>query len=1121
MKSRCNSRLLRHASGLLALLLCPPILAKAGELHHSLVVSISPDDGGIEVVDTISLPSGSTGALEFTLHPGLQPELPEDGATLHRLPAASSPAGVPAGAPAHYRVSLPPGQQRLVLRYRGRIRHALEQQGEEYARSFRETRGMISVEGVYLAGTSHWYPQFDAGLLTFDLELQLPEGWKGMSQGMRTAPQKPGGSPERWRCMTPQEEIYLVAGPFTEYASTDDGVQALVLLRRPDAALAQKYLDATHRYITLYEQLIGPYPFSKFALVENFWETGYGMPSFTLLGPKVIRLPFILHTSYPHEILHNWWGNGVYVDYAGGNWSEGLTSYLADHLVKEQQGHDADYRRTTLQKYADYVGREKDFPLTAFRGRHSARTEAVGYGKTLMLFHMLRRQVGDARFIDGLQTLYRHYRFKTAGFPELERVFSETAQQPLDGFFEQWVERTGAPQLRASRVQAQAVNGGYRLQAVIEQTQAGEPYELELPLAVTLEGREQAWETVIRLTQRQQTLQLELPARPLQLDLDPAFDIFRRLHRSETPPAISQAVGADRVLVVLPADAEPSLQTAYKTLAAGWQQDRGGQVEIVTDASLDSLPDDRAVWLFGWNNRFRQEFAQALQAYDYGDNGTTLQLGESRPGPASHSIVIMARQPQNVDLALGWLAADSAAAVPGLGRKLPHYGRYSYLAFTGTAPDNILKGQWPVVGSPMSICVAQQDGAVIDYRPAPTAPRSPLVAPPERFSAARMAADIDFLASPAMAGRGLGTAELGRAADWIASQFAAAGLQPGGDDGGWYQAWEAPVEQLGRNITLRNVVGILPGSDPLLAGESLVIGAHYDHFGRGEHAEHAAHRRQVHPGADDNASGIAVMLELARALEGKPLPRTLVFAAFTGEESGRLGSRHYVRHAGLPAERAIAMLNLDTVGRLGERPLLILGTGTADAWPHIFRGAGYVTGVPVQAVADDIGSGDQTSFIEAGVPAVQLFAGVHEDIHRPGDTPDKIDSEGLVRVARVLHETVQYLGGRREPLASTRTGSASDTAATTGEKRRVSFGTVPDFSWDGQGVRLEDVRPGTPAAQAGLRAGDIIVEVNEAAVTDMRSYSNALRQLSPGDEIRVRFSRDSSEQRIVTRVTER
>ena len=130
MKSRCNSRLLRHASGLLALLLCHPLLAQAGELHHSLVVSISPHDARIEVMDTISLPAGRTGTLEFTLHPELQLELPEDDATLQQLPAASSPAGAPDWAPARYQVSLPPGQQRLVLSYRGRIRHALEQHGE-------------------------------------------------------------------------------------------------------------------------------------------------------------------------------------------------------------------------------------------------------------------------------------------------------------------------------------------------------------------------------------------------------------------------------------------------------------------------------------------------------------------------------------------------------------------------------------------------------------------------------------------------------------------------------------------------------------------------------------------------------------------------------------------------------------------------------------------------------------------------------------------------------------------------------------------------------------------------------------------------------------------------------
>ena len=1110
---------LLRSLAVLPLLLCHAAWAYAAQLHHDLVVSLDPDNSSIEVTDTITLPTGSN-SLVFLLHPGLQPALLPGEAQLVRLP---NPAAQESNAPERYRVTLPPGLNSFSLRYHGRIRHALQQQGEEYARSFRVTRGMISPEGVFLSGSGYWYPHVEEQLLTFDLELDLPANWKGMSQGDRLDPPADAHTTgERWRCTSPQEEIYLIAGPFTEYTSMENGVQAMALLRRPDPALAQKYLDATHRYIKLYDGLIGPYPFGKFAMVENFWETGYGMPSFTLLGPKVIRLPFILNSSYPHEILHNWWGNGVYVDYASGNWAEGLTSYLADHLIQEQQGRGAGYRRTTLQKYADYVSRQEDFPLTAFRSRHSARTEAVGYGKTLMLFHMLRWKLGDDRFIEGLQSLYRQYRFRVVDFATVQRVFSEVAQQPLDVFFAQWVELTGAPELRASRVRAEPRGDGYRLTAVIEQTQPGEPYDLELPLVITLEGHEQAREIGVRIRQQRETLQIDLPTRPLHLDLDPGFDIFRRLHRSEIPPAISQAIGAERVLIVLPSQADNGLSDAYRLLAESWQKASGEQVEVISDEALETLPADRTIWLFGWHNRFRSQLAETLRDYDYRDTGDRLQIADTPLAADTRSIIVMARQQQAPDHALGWLAADSAAALPGLARKLPHYGRYSYLAFTGTAPDNMLKGQWPVAGSPMSVSVSQADGTVIDYRPAMPEPRRALVSPKERFSAMRMATDIDYLAGADMAGRGLDTPELERAADFIAGRFETTGLQPGGDDGGWFQTWQQPVDQLGRNVTLKNVIGILPGSDPKHAGESLVIGAHYDHFGRGEYADHNAGRGRTHPGADDNASGIAVMLELARSLRGKPRPRTLVFVAFTAEETGRLGSRHYVRHAGAyPAEKAIAMLNLDTVGRLGDRPLVLFGTGTADEWAHIFRGAGYVTGVPLKTVADDFGSSDQTSFIEAGVPAVQFFSGNHEDIHRPGDTPDRIDHDGLLSVAKVLYEAVQYLAERPGALGSTVSGSQQQVAGDMQQKRRVSLGTVPDFTWRGEGVRLDDVRPGTPAEQAGLKKGDIILRVNGAPVGDMRQYAGALRKLSPGDEIRVDFSRDGVEQSLVTRVTRR
>ena len=190
--------------------------------------------------------------------------------------------------------------------------------------------------------------------------------------------------------------------PIRNTSGSAGNISTSVFLRGADPALADQYLGAIGEYVDMYSRLLGPYPYDKFAVVENTWESGYGMPSFTLLGPKVMRFPFILHTSLPHEILHNWWGNGVYVDYAHGNWSEGLTAYLADHLLREQAGEGVGYRRNALLRYSNYVSAGNDFPLRDFQGRHNEATQAVGYDKALMVFHMLRMQLGDQRLPGGL-----------------------------------------------------------------------------------------------------------------------------------------------------------------------------------------------------------------------------------------------------------------------------------------------------------------------------------------------------------------------------------------------------------------------------------------------------------------------------------------------------------------------------------------------------------------------------------------------------------------------------------------------------------------------------------------------------------------------------------------------
>jgi hypothetical protein len=387
-----------------------------------------------------------------------------------------------------------------------------------------------------------------------------------------------------------------------------------------------------------------------------------------------------------------------------------------------------------------------------------------------------------------------------------------------------------------------------------------------------------------------------------------------------------------------------------------------------------------------------------------------------------------------------------------------------------------------------------------------------------------MMADVRRLADPELAGRGLGTPGLDAAAEYIAEQFRAAGLEPAGDpERGYFQSWEARAGEPEHDVTLRNVVGVIRGSDPQRNAESVVIGAHYDHLGLGWPDVRAGNAGKIHHGADDNASGVAVLLELARVLANGPRPqRSIVFVAFTGEEAKRLGSRHYVQAARTqyPAEKVIGMLNLDTVGRLGDGPLYAIGAASAREWAHILRGAGYVSGVRVEAVTEPLDSSDQVSFAERGIPAVQLFSGAHADYHRPSDTPDKIAAEGLVKVAALTREAVEYLAGGDVRLTAAGVPAASQPSSGQ-EARRVALGTVPDFAYSGKGVRLSGVNPGSPAESAGLREGDVLVAVNDRSVSSLREYADVLGTLAPGDAVRIQYVRDGVSHTVDTRVVAR
>ncbi len=1136
MQFRNHLAVFALAISTVAVLSTPPSSAAESSpyLHHDLHVRFDPASHRLEASDTILLPGAGKGGdreVLFLLHPGLNPKVLTEGVRLEQVPGKPDPATfgldedsleIPGDDdPEVYRLTAKGGgapPRKVEIAYAGLIHHPPQAAGEEYAQSFSQTPGTIQEEGVFLSGSTFWYPRLNGEMVTFTLEVSSPEGWDAVSEGTRAVHES---GRVRWESPDPVDDIFLCAGRFTVYQDQAGAVTTYAYLRSADEALARKYLDTAAAYLEMYRGLLGRYPYGKFALVENFWETGYGMPSFTLLGPRIIRFPFILHSSYPHEILHNWWGNGVFVRYETGNWCEGLTAYLADHLIKEQRGQGAAYRRDQLQKVADFVRDEKDFPLTEFRSRHSGATQAIGYGKTAMMFHMLRRELGDETFVAGLRRLYKDNLFRKASFDDVREAFEKVSGTDLGLFFRTWVTRTGAPSLRIKSAEAVAASpgsSGAALHLVLEQVQEEEPYPLLVEVAVTMQGKEKAH--VVRLPMEGRILERILPleAPPVRVQVDPGFDLYRRLDRKEIPPSFGQAFGAGQAILVLPSQADPALLEGYRELADMWKGAQAGTVTVVLDSELEELPGDRAAWIFGWDNRFRSVMSDGVARYGAELTGDRFRNQGEALSRRDRSVVTVVSSKTNPDLAIGFLGADNPAALPGLGRKLPHYGKYGYLAFEGDEPANVYKGTWPAVGSPLDLVL---DGGE-SGRPAGVRPvRKALATLPPVFSEKAMRKHAAFLASDALEGRGCGSAGLEKAARYIEERFRKIGLAPGGEDGGYRRAWKTECGDEKRPATQVNLVGVLPGSNPKYEGESVVVIAHYDHLGYGWPSDREEDKGQIFNGADDNASGVAVLLELARVLAaGAPPERTLLFLAVSGEEIGLLGSREYVKNPGKwPLSKIIGVLNIDTVGRLGDRPLLVLGAGSADEWRHIVFGAGYVTGVKAKSVQDDGGASDQKSFLDAGVPAVQFFSGPQLDYHRPSDDLEKLDYAGLVKTAAFIKEFVDYLAARETPLTSRLepTGAVQESARTQAPRpkeggRRVSLGTVPDFAWEGEGVRITGVVPGSPAAGAGLVEGDVVVELAGKSIGDLRALSQVLKSLAPGDTATLVWKRNGERQ---------
>jgi hypothetical protein len=478
-----------------------------------------------------------------------------------------------------------------------------------------------------------------------------------------------------WQEEPPVGELALAAGPYRIKELRLPGLLVSTYLYPKNASLADSYLEAASGYLKLFAEQFGPYPFTKFAVVENFFPTGYGFPSFTLLGSTVIRLPFITTTSLPHEIAHNWWGNGVLVDTGQGNWCEGLVTYLADQLLEERKGEAAgrEYRLRLLTDYALLVPEQLDFPLSRFSSRVDPASRAIGYGKGAMLWHMLRRQVGDEVFFSALREVFLSRRYLSATWSDFSQALGRNSGQKLDSFMTIWLERPGGPHLSLADVQKSRQGGKWLVTGRV--VQKFPVFPLFLPLR--LETASARFDQTLLVKGEQTDFHFLTDQPPKLLLLDPDVEIFRLLPDSQLPANVNRLKGSSRLLGVTTracGSGATQLRQLLETLGQG-------SARIITEEELsrNGSRDHDLV--------FCGEPQEVVAQFDLPPG---LELGQgsfvvnnerySGQGDMLFLVTRQATAPERV--AALFLPLSSAAAEKAI-HKISHYGNFATLVFSG------------------------------------------------------------------------------------------------------------------------------------------------------------------------------------------------------------------------------------------------------------------------------------------------------------------------------------------------------------------------------------------------------------------------------------------------------
>jgi hypothetical protein len=617
-----------------AAILLAASLASAG-VRHDLTVTLDPVTRRLDVVDRLH----SDEAAQATLPDGV------DGATVDGARAGGAPIALAAG-------------KTVAIAYRMTL-HAPSQDAAG-SRSFADPDGSFLAPGT-------WYPRVEAPTFTWSVRVDVPHGQRAVAPG-RLDEEDVGA--ERVRATfvgdAPVEELPLFAGPYVVTERMHRGTRLRTWLHPDVADLADTYLTRTAAYLDLYDGWIGPYPFAGFDVVSSTLPVGLGFPGLTWIGRQVLRLPFIPDTSLGHEVLHCWWGNGVFIDPTQGNWAEGLTTFMADYTFVERRSAD-DARTMRLRWLREFavLPAAQDIPLSAFRAKGHTASQVIGYHKAAMVFAMLRDAIGADAFANGIRAFWTRHRFTAAGWRELEAAFASAAGRPLDRFFAQWVARAGAPSIGVRDVRTVPSKVGFTL------TQSEPAYVLDVPVVVPPAT------SIVALDAATASATIDVASAPRELDVDPDFRLFRRLSPDEVPP-ILRTVAFDPSSAVVLVD----LDQASRMVAAAFME---GAPRVV-----DAAPASGPLLVVGGSGAVDAWLARSgLPTAPPQVAGKGTARAWAVPGSRDRPIVVV----EGND-------ADALAAVSG---PLPHLAGESWVVFEGRR--STAKGLWTPVGGGLRVSI--------------------------------------------------------------------------------------------------------------------------------------------------------------------------------------------------------------------------------------------------------------------------------------------------------------------------------------------------------------------------------------------------------------------------------